>query len=267
MPVEEGHRSLVHAGRTVTVPFALFLPPQTPTAAILLLHGFGGTRWHHRNLAERCSANGVAVLTPDMVSLLPGDGARDTNVLLAVQHMQWLSARFGVELGIGGHSAGGGIAIEAQVACAESGIKISALLLLDAVGSSDGGGRPGPEPPTRTMRVAAQRCPPPTLSLRAEPGGWNAYGNILHLLRVWRALQPSICDVKLVGASHIDPVGPMPWVARAFLGWHAEAHELFIRLSVEFLLAAIAKPDAGLHFDTTALTSELVRAGRVVCDL
>lgn len=58
----------------------------------------------------------------------------------------------------------------------------------------------------------------------------------------------------------------MPWVARAFLGWHAEAHELFIRLSVEFLLAAIAKPDAGLHFDMTALTSELVRAGRVVCD-
>jgi hypothetical protein len=57
----------------------------------------------------------------------------------------------------------------------------------------------------------------------------------------------------------------MPWVAWAFLGWHAEAHELFIRLSVEFVLAAIAKPDAGLHFDMTALTSEL-RAGRVVCD-
>jgi hypothetical protein len=209
-----------------------------------------------------------------MVSLLPGDRARDTNVQLAVEHMQWLRQRFGVALALGGHSAGGGISVEAQVACAEHGIEVSALLLLDAVGSLDGGGRPGPEPPTRTMRVAAQRCPPPTLSLRAEPGAWNAHSNISHLLRAWRALPqpPILWDVKFVGASHVDPVGPMPWIARAFIGWHAETHEQFVRLSVGFLLAAllaIPKPDGprGLDVEVAALTSELVRAGRVVCDL
>lgn len=105
--VEAGTRQLNH----VSVAYDLFVPNRAVVGSMLLLHGFMGSRSHHRNLSEVLAASGISVCAPDMLSLLGGDASRDTNVALAVDHIRALVSRFpDVPVGLGGHSAGGGIA-------------------------------------------------------------------------------------------------------------------------------------------------------------
>lgn len=151
--------------------------------------------------------------------------------------------------------------MEAQVAAQAAGLEVQALVLLDAVGFADGGGRPTGTPPTRSLRMIRGCFPPPVLCLRAEPASLNNNANILHVLEEWKQTscpnasssdcnfgddaltmrtanpgeRPRLLDVRILNATHIDPIGPISCLLRCLLGWDEIRHGVFTQMVDIFL--------------------------------
>ena len=115
--------------------------PVPPWPALVLCHGFARDKRFHATAARHLAERGIAVLVPNLVSLLGGDAARQANVENTRDHLAWLAARarrpsdpiHGLvdpdRLALAGFSAGGAVTFEAAV----SEPAVRALVLLDAL--------------------------------------------------------------------------------------------------------------------------------------
>lgn len=252
--VEEGRRPSSGRG---TVAYDLYLPrataglPEAPWPAVVLAHGFARSRERHAGTARHLAERGFVVLVADLVSLLGGEGARETNVVDARGHVEWLRVRAATpgdalwglvdpeRLALAGFSAGGAVAFEAA-----AGARVRAVVLLDAV------------PWRRTLEAARTMPGTRLLSLRSEPSSCNAKGSVRELLA---ALPFGSDDVRVVGATHCDPEDPTDGACRLFCGGTSEeARGAYRRLLHLFLADALGAPPVGDEADTFA---EAVRRG------
>jgi len=265
--VERGERRTADGDE---VEYALFAPlagtgtgASTGTGAavpaVVLLHGFARSHAVHVDNARDLARRGFVVLVPDMVSLLGGTKAQERNIRGALDHLGWLVRRSaaagdplagrvdGRRLGLAGHSAGGAVAFEAAALSAGGACTVTAVCLLDAV------------PWERTLGVA-ERFPRVSLaSFRSEPGDWNAQGRIRSLLD---AVPFSVEDLRIVGASHVDPERPTTAAAALFAGpAHPECQDAYARLMGTFFDEALASRPG-----YRGAVEELRLAGKVVIE-
>ena len=109
------------------VRFELYVPQTAPPRPFfLILHGFAGHLGHLSAHALRLAESaGCVVLNANLSSLLAGGSAQSRNIDGAVEHVLWalsLRGRGGVPwvdpalVSLGGHSAGGAVALVAAAA-------------------------------------------------------------------------------------------------------------------------------------------------------
>ena len=216
--------------------------------AVILLHGFGGTRGHMKGHAERLAAAGIPSLTPEMTSLMRGglETAQLRNIELIVQHADWLLRKVGArKLLFAGHSAGGAVMLEAALRLTRC---VVGVVLLDAV------------PWPRTIRVLAEASPLPCemliLCIRAEPGTWNRYGNVqealgLPLFDAHKA-RGKLLDVYLRGSGHGDAMNPQPYPSLLLRLLSLAGDERFVGAFSDLLFSFVVDIDASC--DTTERT-------------
>ncbi|CAK9049474.1 Hypothetical protein SCF082_LOCUS27420 [Durusdinium trenchii] len=184
-----------------------------PRLALLFLHGFTRDRLQHRAMAARLAHLNMAVLLPDLPSLLrPSfvgymEESRSKCVRFACVAARWLAGRVGgyVPLALGGFSAGGAVALEAAVNLQEQ-VILDALILVDAV------------PWPRTCDVAGRLQVRRVMLAESEPSSFNMY-NAFRLQVIPKMMRPpspaspsevSACkspEVKILrvaGSNHID---------------------------------------------------------------
>jgi len=179
----------------------------TAKAGAIFLHGFGGGRAALAHHSQRAAALGAAVLAPDLSSLTRGGSLRELfvdrsvrsaqlrNVRQVVDHATWFDRK---PFALIGHSAGGGIALEATVALQAAGRSPAVLVLLDAV------------PWNQTIELAGSFDLMATrlVSIRAEPSAWNKDGAVAEALRRVPSVADlgRLVDIQVVGARHGDPM-------------------------------------------------------------
>lgn len=234
--------------------YDLFIPiaredlPPPPWPAVILTHGFARDRTFQRNNALYLAQRGIVVLTPDMVSLLPGESAQLRNIANTTDHVEWLRQRAAdpqdrlaglvdpQRIGLAGHSAGGAVSFEAAIELQQQGRQAAAVVLLDAV------------PWDRTLEQASDLAAMPLVSLRSEPANCNANGRVLELLR---ALTFPAADVRIVGATHCDPENPTDMLCTLVCGGGSrDAQQTYQRLLYLFFQDAFAIPSAELQPET-----------------
>jgi pimeloyl-ACP methyl ester carboxylesterase len=182
----------------------------------------------------------VIALTPDSSGLIGGAERLQRNVLNAGEHLLWLRARsadprdvlFGrvdrLRLALAGHSAGGGVALEAAIESQTTAFPVTGLALLDAVAF------PGTDQRAASMRSLA------LASLRSEPSFCNARGRILGLLA--RLPFPAL-DIRVVGGTHCDPENPSSALCGLFCGESTPARQgLYQRLLLLFFRDVFRMP-------------------------
>ncbi|MCX7044232.1 MAG: alpha/beta hydrolase fold domain-containing protein [Candidatus Sumerlaeota bacterium] len=242
-----------------SVAFDIFIPkpapelPKPPFPAVVLTHGFARDKRYHRNNAQYMAERGIVVMTPNMTSLLGGAAARRRNVLNTRDHIAWLAARAAnsgdalnglidpSRIGLAGHSAGGAISFGAAVESQTTTAPVAALCLLDAV------------PFDEAIARAADLKPLPFASLRSEPGPFNAFARILKL---YPHLSVPVDDIKIAGATHIDPENPTDLGARLACGGSSEkCQALYQRLMYLFFRDALKGPR--LEGDTESFPAAL----------
>jgi pimeloyl-ACP methyl ester carboxylesterase len=247
------------------VDYLLFVPkPATglataPFPAVILTHGFARDYGRHIDTALFLASRGIAVMTPDMVSLLGIVPAQRRNIRNTTDHVRWLAARSGDpvdplyglidedRIALAGHSAGGAVSFEAALQLQDDGRPAAALVLLDAV------------PYPRTVRNAGRLHPLPLLSLRAEPAACNAFDAVSGLID---ELGFAAEDLRVVGATHCDPEGPSDIACSiACGGSDAAKSDIFRTLTYRFLQEALAIPtltatEGGIDTVISDLTAE-----------
>ena len=73
----------------------------------------------------------------------------------------------------------------------------------------------------------------------------------------------AIFDVIFPGGSHIDPVGPMPWLGRKMLGWDQTRHDAMLSLATAFVVGTLESLHGGGDGDGFTVTlHRLVDEGR-----
>ena len=224
--------------------FALHIPPVEKQLVgkwpvVVLLHGF--SRSHSRQVGNgRIIADaGMAVLVPDMTTLLTGEPGRRKNVEVLADHLNWLSDRNEDptdplyqrldlrRVGLAGHSAGGGIALEFAVASLPNWQNtVDAIVLLDGV----------PWKPT-ISRIEEGNSRAALLSIRADESSWNAQGFVREAERAWKG---EVTSVHLRGTTHIDPENPSDMFGDLLMHPSPpERRRQFSYLAAEFLAAEL----------------------------
>jgi pimeloyl-ACP methyl ester carboxylesterase len=228
------------------VDYLLFVPKpasglaEAPFPAVILTHGFARDYGRHIDTALFLASRGIAVMTPNMVSLLGLVPAQRRNIRNTADHVRWLAARssdpvdplYGLidkdRIALAGHSAGGAVSFEAALQLQDDGRPAAALILLDAV------------PYPRTVRKSDRLHPLPLLSLRAEPAACNAFASVSSLID---ELSFAAEDLLVVGATHCDPEGPSDVACSiACGGIDAAKSNTFRTLTYRFLQEALAVP-------------------------
>eukprot|EP00930_Biecheleria_cincta_P013291 TRINITY_DN11926_c0_g1_i1.p1 TRINITY_DN11926_c0_g1~~TRINITY_DN11926_c0_g1_i1.p1 ORF type:complete len:288 (+),score=38.92 TRINITY_DN11926_c0_g1_i1:71-934(+) len=264
--------------------YSLFLPQRGtahPRSALVFLHGFTRDHTRHKALAWRlCNALGIAVLLPDLPSLLGpsligyGESSRDACVRGAVHAASWLAGRLAAELPreaapsdagvvslvLGGYSAGGAVAFEAaRDLQAQGQLQPAGLLLIDAV------------PWTRTKLAAKELADMPggVLLLESEPSSFNMHGafqlQVISELRRVAQRPESLRVLTVAGSNHLDAEnagcqrsqedGEEAARRQNYQGWLSlsgwligrsipERQEAFYAAAVEFLAEATGSPSA-----------------------
>lgn len=227
------------------VAYSLYIPqaqpdlPAPPWPAVVLNHGFARTKETQANNANYLARRGFVVLTPNQVGL-GGFVARETNITVVLDHLEWLKRRGTTpgdaldgrvdphRLGLAGHSAGGALSFEAALRSQCSDDPVRALFLLDAV-------------PWRSTLDAAPGMAPIALgSLRSEPSACNAQGAVRDLLD---ALIFAAEDVRVVGGTHCDPENPTDFLCRWVCGGSSGLRRyLYLRLMTLFFQDALNAP-------------------------
>jgi dienelactone hydrolase len=225
--------------------YALYLPKPRPGLqgppfpAVILTHGFLRDHTVHRDNAVHMAERGIAVLVPNMSSLWGLSAARDRNAADTADHIRWLAKRsrtpgdllYGMidpaRIGLAGHSAGGAVSVHAAARAQQSDIMPAALCLLDAV------------PWRETLAVATDLQPLPLLCLRSDPSVFNAWGKVSRLMD---AIEFPAFDVRIVGASHVDPENPGSRGGRWFGGVSSRGQGLYQRLTYLFFRDAFGLP-------------------------
>lgn len=263
--VERGTR-LTTAGDEIA--YSLFIPQRAghlttpPYPAVIISHGFARNQRFHHDTACALAQRGIIVLTPNLVSLLGGEQARERNIVNLVDHVRWLRARtqaqsdtlYGLldrqRLGLVGHSAGGAISIEATIELDQMDEDINALMLLDGV------------PWTRTLDRAGELQEVAFASARSEPAACNADGSIRQFL----ARLPFVTsDILVVDASHCDPENPTDLLCRlACGGSRDQARTVYQELIQTFLGDALLIPSANNQSEFAASVERLQATGRIV---
>ena len=234
--LESGHRES-HGSRLA---YDLYLPEAAaPSAAVLLLHGFGADRKSLRGHAERLAASGCLLLAPDMSSLMSGgtEAAQRRNIAQAADGARFLLTQpsvvaAGLALTLIGHSAGGAVLFEAAAALVSQGIAPRLVLLLDAV----------PWPRTVALAVSWPCAAVPLVALRCADGAWNMQGAWDKVLAALP--EPFSTALRLPLSKHGDPLLPQPrsWVSGLMgLRGAAGSVELFSALIDAF----VADPEGG----------------------
>ncbi|MGF1640455.1 MAG: alpha/beta hydrolase family protein [Rhodospirillales bacterium] len=229
-----------------TVDYLLFVPHPAAEAArlsvpaVVLTHGFARDYGRHVDTAVFLAERGIAVMTPNMVSIAGLLLPQRRNIRNTADHARWLAARSadpqdplygvidGTRIALAGHSAGGAISSEAALELQDDGPAAAALVLLDAV------------PYPRTVRSARSLSPLPILSLRAEPAACNAFDAVSDLVD---AIPFAIEDLRVVGATHCDPEGPSDVTCALACGGRDPVRaETFRTVMYRFLAANLAIP-------------------------
>ena len=263
--VESGTRQAVTGAR---VAYDLFIPcpavdlPGPPFPAVVLTHGFARDRTFHRNNALYMAQRGIAVLTPDMVSLLGGAASQSANIAILSDHVRWLTERStapgdplaGIldarRIGLAGHSAGGAASFEAAAKTQEGPASVAAVSLLDAV------------PWDRTLERAADLRPMPLASIRSEPGPWNLNGRVLDLLN---RLAFNVEEVRVVGSTHCDPENPTDLLGQLACGPSTEEHRaIYQRLMYLFFRDALKAHRLEQEGETYADTLQRLQAAGLI---
>ena len=237
--VEKGSR-ITATGDSVA--YALYLPvpaedqPQPPYAAVILTHGFSRNYRVHEGNARYLAERGIVVMTPNMSSLLAGRSEQVRNARNTADHIAWLARRSATpgdrvhgmvdptRMGLAGHSAGGAVSFQAAVLSQEGPHPVAALCLLDAV------------PWQATLQAAPHLRPLPVCSLRAESSAFNAWDSGQKLVD---AVTFPIDDIRIRGASHVDPENPSTTAARLVVGLSPERQAIFTRLMYLFFQDAL----------------------------
>jgi len=237
--VEQGKRGTATGD---SVAYALYLPvpserqPNPPYAAVILTHGFSRSYRVNEGNARYLAERGIVVLTPNMSSLLAGRSAQERNARNTADHVAWLARRSvthgdrvhgmvdPTRIGLAGHSAGGAVSFQAAVLSQAGPYPVAALCLLDAV------------PWHATLQAAPNLKPIPACSLRAEPSAFNAWDSGQKLVD---AVTFPIHDIRIRGASHVDPENPSTTAAGIVVGLSAERQAIFTRLMYLFFQDAL----------------------------
>ena len=192
-----------------------------------LIYGKRGSRCGHSDFRGR---------RPSGDSLLAGRSAQERNARNTADHVAWLARRSATpgdrvhgmvdpaRIGLAGHSAGGAVSFQAAVLSQEGPHPVAALCLLDAV------------PWQATLQAALHLKPIPVCSLRAEPSAFNAWDSGQRLVD---AVTFHIGDIRVRGASHVDPENPSTTAARLVVGLSAERQAIFTRLMYLFFQDAL----------------------------
>lgn len=236
--IEQGTRETVSGDWVAYLllgPSAATAPQPPPYPVLILNHGFVRDYGRHIDNAWRYARAGLLVLTPNLAqkaSSLPRSRALD--VADTLDHLDWLEQRssdpddslYGFvdagRIALAGHSAGGGVALEAAAAIQAERETVSALVLLDAV------------PAMSTMQAASRLAPLDLMNLRAEPGPCNANGSVDRLIQ---RIRFEVVDLKVVGAGHCDPESPTDVSCELACGRSiAAARQTFVLLTEAFLV-------------------------------
>lgn len=261
--IESGTR---HTSAGEHIAYCLFIPnsasPAAPCPAVVISHGFARSKRFHADTARALAERGVIVLTPDLISLLGGEDARQRNIETLVDHVRWLRSRatdsgdplFGLldaeRVALVGHSAGGAISIEATIELHAADEGIMALMLLDGV------------PWSRTLERSGALPELTFASVRSEPDGCNADGAIRDVLP---RLSFATDDILVVGATHCDPESPTDFICGAVCGGSGGAErEVYQELIRAFVLEALSRSAGGAALGFDATVAALVADGRVV---
>ena len=179
---ESGQRTNRYGDR---ISYELHLPATGDPSAgewpvVILLHAFARNHTRQIGNAQILADHGLAVLVPDMTTLMTGERGRRRNVENLEDHLAWLGQRNRdpadplhgwldlQRIGVAGHSAGGGIALELAIASAndESEFPVDAVALMDGV------------PWKKTIgRIESGHSEAALLSIRADPSAWERAGN------------------------------------------------------------------------------------------
>ena len=264
--VENNERVAAHDSR---VRYALHLPPAElrpsgGSPVVVLLHGFARDHRRHLGNAARFASHGLAVLTPDLTTLLTGERGRRDNVDHIFNHLEWLRARNAdpedalhrqldlTRIAIVGHSAGGAIALEFAMAASETDSAPAAVVLMDGV------------PWRETIdRIRTSKAGNRVLSLRADDSVWNNRGSVREVERIWPG---PLTAIHLPGATHVDPEDPSSSVANWVVGSSpADQRSRFARLTATFLASQLlASADTERAFERCL--AELVERGEAVLE-
>jgi len=251
-----------------TVAYDLFIPqpdagrPPPPYPAVILTHGFARDKRYHRSNAVYLAERGIVVLTPNLTSLLGGASDQLRNIANTQGHVSWLISRSretgdvleGLidkrRIGLAGHSAGGAVSFEAALGLQSSVFPASALCLLDAV------------PWPRTVRTADALEEAPFCSLRSEPSACNNHGSVLKLLE---RLDFAAADIRIAGATHVDPENPTDLLAALVCGGTSDYRRgVYQRLMYLFFQDAFGMQSVETeHMTYEAALIELVSGGDV----
>lgn len=192
----------------------VYLPSEaSPQGAVILAHGFGGTRRGHRDLAQALAGAGFIAIVPDLPGFL--DPQRNAEAIVTLAH-QVETGNAGIaavprnRLVLIGTSMGG---LAAVLAAAEL-PGLAGWVGLDPVDQARSGAR------------AATRISAPAVVLLAKPSLCNLNGNGSAIARAAPGLLRS---TVVEGASHCDFEGPTNSLCRAACGRGSNAAQALVR--------------------------------------
>lgn len=226
VPDVPGRRSVVYelAGDSVSVD--VYGPEGAPLGAVIVAHGFAGSRVHFTNLARELSSDGWQVAVPEISSR--GDPALGARVIVDLwvhlRHSEASAAAPAVpdRLVLIGFSLG---ATASLMAAAEI-LSTVACIGLDGVDRRRAGARAAPD-------VHA-----PALLLHGPPGACNLRRNA----STWTERLPALREERLIpGASHCDFTDSSDLLCAQICGAPDEARQRQVRDLVRRFVAQFAR--------------------------
>lgn len=257
--MQSGSRVVECKGKSHKIHYDFFQSEEKLNGAVILLHGFGGDKSHHKTLAKQLFEEKLFVLIPNMISLLGGAQSQEENINIVVEHSVWISENFSqlhrkenepLPLFIGGHSAGGGVSIEAasliqkRIKEDSLNIELRGVILLDAVPFSEGK-RPSKDAQVSSRaieRIKEIEKPAKVVLFRAPEASWNAHALILKALK-YLSPDVSVASVMIKGSTHIDPIDNPGFFARLICGtWTLSHYQSYSQLVISFVHSLVDDP-------------------------